>query len=191
MNELPIVVMVSGRAGEAKSTFSNLCVEYLEKFSRKSKIVSFAYGVKSTANAMGWNSEKDDKGRRLLQQIGNIGREYNEDVWANMAVRNILESQVDVVFIDDWRFPNEGNVIITKFINVIKVRICRPEEHHTLNGTDLYDDISETSLPEVETGFYNHIVDNIGSLDELRAMASEFIESKIVSRLTTTNGGKE
>lgn len=190
MDKFPIVVMVSGRAGEAKSTFSNLCVECLERFSRKSKIVSFAYGVKSTANAMGWDQEKDDKGRRLLQQIGNTGREYNEDIWANMAVGNILESQVDVVFIDDWRFPNEGNVILKKFINVIKVRICRPEEYHTLNGTELYDDISETSLPEIETGFYNHIVDNIGSLDELRAMANEFVESKIVSRLTTNGGNK-
>lgn len=190
MNELPIVVMVSGRAGEAKSTFSNLCIEHLEKFSRRSKIVSFAYGVKSTALAMGWDGEKDDKGRRLLQQVGNTGREYNEDIWADMAVGCILESQADVVFIDDWRFPNEGNVVIKKFINVIKIRVCRPEEYHTLNGTELYDDISETSLPDIETGFYNHIVDNIGSLDELRAMANEFVKSKIISRLTI-NGGEE
>ncbi len=180
--------MVSGRAGEAKTSFSNFCVEHLESLSTKATIVSFAYGVKSTANAMGWDREKDDKGRRLLQQIGNVGREYNEDIWANMAVGSIIESQVDVVFIDDWRFPNEGNVILQKFANVIKVRVCRPEEHHTLNGTELYDDISETSLPEIDTGFYNHVVDNIGSLEELGAMADEFVKSKIVSRLTTTGG---
>ena len=186
--------MVSGRAGEAKSTFSRYCIECLEEKDFTATVEPFAQGVKDTARFMGWDSEKDDRGRRLLQQIGNTGREYNEDIWAE-RVMEAIECDAgcniyDVVFIDDWRFPNEGNVILKKFANVIKVRICRPEEHHTLNGTDLYDDISETSLPEIETGFYNHIVDNIGSLDELRAMASEFIESKIVSRLTT-NGGKE
>lgn len=186
--------MVSGRAGEAKSTFSRYCIECLEEKDFTAIVEPFAQGVKDTARFMGWNSEKDDRGRRLLQQIGNTGREYNEDIWAERVI-DAIECDAgcniyDVVFIDDWRFPNEGNVVLKKFANVIKVRICRPEEHHTLNGTELYDDISETSLPEVETGFYNHIVDNIGSLDELRTMADEFIENKIVSRLTT-NGGNE
>ena len=195
MDKFPIIVMVSGRAGEGKSTFSEICIDILAKKGIMATIVPFAQGVKDTACFMGWDGEKDDKGRKLLQQIGNTGREYDKDIWARKAVDEIREDAgvnlFDIVFIDDWRFPNEGNVILTEFPKIaIKVRICRPEEFHTLNGTELYDDISETSLPDVESDFYNHVVDNIGSLNELRAMANEFIENKVVSRLTT-NGGKE
>lgn len=195
MDKFPIIIMVSGRAGEGKSTFSEICIDILAKKDIMATVVPFAQGVKDTACFMGWDGEKDSKGRKLLQQVGNTGREYNENVWARKAVDEIREDAevnlFDVVFIDDWRFPNERNVILTEFPKmVIKVRICRPEEFHTLNGTELYDDISETSLPDIESNFYSYVVDNIGSLNELKAMANEFIENKIVSRLTI-NGGKE
>lgn len=190
MHKLPIVVMVSGRAGEGKTTFSDLCITYLGGLGRPACSVSFAGGVKDTARFMGWDSIKDDAGRRLLQQVGNIGREYDKDIWAKKAMKEILESDCDVVFIDDWRFPNEGNVIIKNFADVEMIRVCRAEEFHTLNGTELYDDISEISLPDVESDFYNHIVDNIGSIDELNTMAIEFSEKRIVPQLVQ-NGGIE
>jgi hypothetical protein len=189
MNYKPIIVMVSGRAGEGKTTFSEMCIDVLEKKDIMATVEPFAQGVKDTARFMGWNGEKDDKGRRLLQQIGNCGREYNENIWAERTIDGInMDAGVnsfDVVFIDDWRFPNEGNEVVKTFSDVIKVRICRPDEFHTLNGSELYNDISETSLPDVETKYYGYIIDNIGNLNELQVMAEQFIVAKVLPRLAT------
>lgn len=214
-----MVVMVSGRAGEGKTTFSNMCIEYLESLGYTGVIVPFARGVKDTAKFMGWDGKKDDRGRKLLQSVGNAGRDYYEDIWASKTVGSIKKlrsggygdiREASVFFIDDWRFMNEGDVISNKFPNTLKIRIHRPREYHTLYRTHLYNDISETSLPEMHenfipfTGgnpsreeieswtshnqsvarqFYDEIIYNTKSLDRLRELAQAFVNDKILPTL--------
>jgi hypothetical protein len=187
--------MVSGRAGVGKTTFSKFCIEYLGKKGIVSEIFPFAYGVKAVAKSMGWDGEKDAKGRRLLQAIGSSGREYNPDIWADITIRNIknkythnayLKNASVVCFVDDWRFPNEGNVLETAFgdKNVCKVRIYRPEEFHLLLGTPLYNDSSETSLPEFDDAmakvFYDVTIQNLETLEVLQKSAKIFCDYMIL-----------
>jgi hypothetical protein len=74
--------MVSGRAGSGKSTFSNYCIDYLKSLGHRATLVPFAKGVKRTAkDCFGWDGKKDRKGRKLLQDIGLVGRAYNENLW--------------------------------------------------------------------------------------------------------------
>lgn len=174
--------MVSGRAGEGKTTFSDLCIEILAEHDITSDKVPFAQGVKDTASFMGWDGEKDDKGRRLLQQIGNTGREYNIDLWAQQAVESIEadSNSFDVVFIDDWRFMNEGTkVVLNAYPTALKLRIIRPKEFHTLYGSVLYNDPSETGLPEAGSvegfNFYDRLIRNKDGLDGLREEAEGFV----------------
>jgi len=177
-----MITMISGRAGEGKSTFAKFCTNLLiEEFNEGSAIVPFARMVKETAMFMGWDKEKDDKGRKLLQDIGNIGRDYNENLWANQTVEYVkeLSSTFSYIFIDDWRFPNEGNVVIDSYVPVTTVKICRPPEFHTLFGTELYDDVSETSLPDDST-YYDFVMDNAGTLEELEEKARIYIKTVLM-----------
>jgi hypothetical protein len=183
-----MIIMISGRAGEGKTSFANLCVEFLQKRGYKAKVFPFAAGVKETAKSMGWDGEKDSDGRKLLQGVGNTGREYRKNVWANWNIREITDWLLDidgedwVAFIDDWRFPNEGNVLSESFHPVKKVRVVRPERFHALNGTDLYQDISETSLPEADKdpSFYDTIIYNSTSLEELENTAKQYVQRVII-----------
>lgn len=175
-----MIILVGGRAGEGKTTFSRFCAQYLSKDYDQSTIIApFARGVKKVAEFVGWNGEKDEKGRKLLQGIGNIGREYNPDIWVKLCA-DIIENffaqfPTSYAFCDDWRFPNEYKYMQERFHPVIKVRIRRPEKYHTLLDTPYYDDISEVSLPE-EDDYYHFVIDNSGNLNDFEERAVKFIE---------------
>lgn len=171
-----MLILVGGRAGEGKTTFSRFCRDILvDEFNKTAEIVAFARGVKDTATFMGWDGVKDDKGRRLLQAVGNAGREYNSNIWVDFTINKIdpIYESVDYIFIDDWRFPNERERILTRFDNVMAIRIKRPVEFHALYGRPSYNDISESSLPDDYP--YDFIIDNItNGLDSLNQLAREF-----------------
>lgn len=174
-----MIVLIGGRAGEGKSTFTRFCGEYLLREKNiGSVIVPFARMVKETAFVMGWDGEKDDKGRKLLQEVGKIGREYDLDLWANHAIDFIKDCDgqgFEYYFIDDWRFPNESKVIVEHFSPTLKVRMRRPEESHTLFGTALYNDVSEASLSD-EDSYYDYVIKNSKDLDELKVKSEQFID---------------
>jgi hypothetical protein len=177
-----MITMIGGRAGEGKTTFARFCQDHLiEKYEEGSAKVPFAMKVKDTAFFMGWDGEKDDKGRKLLQEIGNCGRQYDIDLWAGHTVDFIKNhpAEFKFVFIDDWRFPNEGKYVQEHFYPVITVRIRRPEEFHTLKGTPLYNDVSEISLPD-ENEYYDYVIENDGSLSQLEARAEKFVNEVLI-----------
>ena len=178
-----MIILIGGRAGEGKTTFANFCSKILEKQSVSSVTVPFARMVKETASFMGWNGKKDDKGRKLLQDIGSIGREYNLDIWADHVVDFITGLPVPfvIVFIDDWRFPNEAKVIRKHFFPVVTVRIVRPVEFHTLRGTPMYNEVSEISLPEEES-YYDFVINNNKDLKDLEDKVKFFVEKILLKR---------
>jgi hypothetical protein len=134
-------ILVSGKAGVGKTTFSVYLEQYLPDITMH---LPFARGVKDIASAMGWDGCKDDKGRLLLQKIGAVGREYNPDVWVKKAL--VAGVGCDYLVHDDWRFPNELNFMRNKVDHTLAIRIEAPERE-LLKGSCLYNDISETSLP--------------------------------------------
>jgi ABC-type dipeptide/oligopeptide/nickel transport system ATPase component len=48
----------------------------------------------------------DIKPRKLLQNIGSLGRKFDQDIWVKLTLAR-LSNTLDFVFIDDLRFPNE------------------------------------------------------------------------------------
>ena len=84
----------------------------------KGSVWSFAGKIKTIAKSMGWDGVKDDRGRKLLQQIGSAGRAYDPWTW-------VSKMPIDQpIIIDDVRFFNEAEAI--KDVGGIVVRIIRP-----------------------------------------------------------------
>ena len=86
-----------------------------------SVIIPFAKKLKEIATSVfGWDGQKDDRGRRLLQTIGTeCGREYNPNFWVDRWVDEV-EKELFVslfykdgmyVIADDVRFDNEAEII--------------------------------------------------------------------------------
>jgi len=179
-----MITLVSGRAGEGKTTFAKYCQDVLVADHKiSSAIVPFARMVKDTAFFMGWDGEKDDKGRKLLQEIGNTGRAYDINLWARHTVEFIDQhpAEFEYVFIDDWRFPNEGLYLQEHFWPTITVRVRRPRQYHTLLNSPLYNDVSETSLPENDE-YYNVIVQNDSTAQILKEKARKFVEENLIKK---------
>lgn len=172
-----VVVLVSGYAGAGKTTFAELLEKKLLDVPGITVTrYSFANPIKYIAYAFfGWNQEKDDAGRKLLQDIGRIGREYNENVWVTHFFEQLSKRALlpfNFVIVDDWRFPNEANTIEKNpLTTVFKVRVTGRDTN--LTG-DRANDVSEVSLPEKDPTYW--VVDNSGNIDDLDISASVLTE---------------
>lgn len=116
---------------------------------------SFSNPIKFVAQAfIGWDKEKDEKGRKLLQDIGKVGREYDIHIWVKHLLGQMDKNfgsnshiyPANFVIVDDWRFPDELSYL--KFNPILDVITVRVFGRGGLDG-DVAFDVSENSLPEV------------------------------------------
>jgi hypothetical protein len=153
--------MFSGKAGTGKSFCSDLAMKVCNELGIPTYKSPFAQGVKAVARSMGWDGQKDDKGRLLLQAIGRAGRAYDINVWAKIAFRNI-ESRAGypfgAVFMDDWRFPSEISYVLDNELlyKPITIRVHAPDRESLVNTPAYYDE-SEVALDKFN---FPHVVDN-------------------------------
>lgn len=121
---------------------------------------SWATRLKEVAMDMGWDGEKDERGRRLLQHLGTeVGREYDRDLWVKHLVKAINAGPGLITIIDDCRFPNE-----VEWVNRfgISVRIQRPIEGDVPFGAN---HASETLMSTCPWSMY---IVNDGDLNDLK-----------------------
>jgi hypothetical protein len=156
--------MLSGHAGVGKTYCANQLAGLLSEAGLNSYQSHFANGVKFTARLMGWDGNKDKKGRLLLQNIGKIGREYNPYMWAKGefdSLSSLPNYPFDAITIDDWRFENELSYVTKNepLYKTITIKIVATDRE-CLKGTPEYDDISETELNDFKTDYiiYNGIM---------------------------------
>ena len=165
----PTIILISGKAGTGKSTAARILAHMFGGV-----LLHFANGVKEAAVvSFGWDKEKDEKGRELLQRIGQAGRSYNENLWVNQAAEIILKGVYNPYIIDDWRFPNELHRIQEIFSkhHIVTIRMEAPKRE-ILKGLPAYNEVSENSLD----GFkFNHRIYNGGSMEVLKTTLS-FLE---------------
>lgn len=85
-----ILIGMCGLARTGKDTVSDFLVK-----KHGFKKLSFALYVKDVAELAGWDGRKDERGRRLLQRLGDVMREYDQDcVTKNLGARIEIYNQV-------------------------------------------------------------------------------------------------
>ena len=156
-----MIIMVTGKAGCGKDTFYEIASKQIKQSTIR---LAFADMVKAVAYMYGWNGKKDERGRKLLQTVGAVGREYNECVWINPVVDKIKSLSRDTIpIITDLRFANEYWMIS----NIMQERV------YVVNivgrQSDLGEnenDVSEAGLTEEELGTKFITIDNSGTMEE-------------------------
>lgn len=124
------IITISAKAQHGKDYTANLIKERLE--SNGSKVLIAHYGdlLKYICKTFfGWNGEKDDFGRTLLQHVGtDIIRKQNPDYWVEfiVSILKLFPNEWDYVIIPDTRFPNENNNLKEQGFEVTTVRVVRP-----------------------------------------------------------------
>lgn len=164
------VLLISGKAGVGKTTAAKLIQNYLSnELSMYAYCVSFAQGVKDVSKFLGWDGEKDKRGRVLLQNVGNAGREYDRNIWCMYSMTEfeikVPPELVDVIVYDDWRFPNEAKFFLDQpeWYKVFTINVKAPPERELLRGTEEWKDVSETALDGYK--YFNYIIENYGTLE--------------------------
>lgn len=164
------VLLIGGKAGAGKDTVANFIQHNFPNVKR----LALADPIKSIAFSMGWDGDKDEKGRRLLQHLGQVGREYNENMWVADAVWRInlnqLSTDNNLFVISDFRFPNEYSVLKETFSDVVTLNIVGRQREME---DSLWKDVSENSLSDFK---FDYTLVNSGTLSDLEETVIKFVE---------------
>lgn len=119
----------SGKAQHGKDESAKILKQIIESHGKTALVISYADYLKHLARQyFGWDGNKDEKGRALLQNIGTEKvRTKFPNFWVNIAigVAQIFEDDYDYVLISDCRYPNEIHRWLEEGYTVISTHVTR------------------------------------------------------------------
>lgn len=155
-----MIIAVMGKAGSGKDEFAKILGELIPV-----RRYAFADKLKFVATSLGWNGEKDEKGRKLLQDLGQCFRAYNKNTWVDIVINQIKDFDTValpcVYVITDVRFPDEIERLKEEFNKVITVKLVGRQDDIGVNA----EDISENALNDYTA---KYVIYNNGDLSHLR-----------------------
>ncbi len=175
--------LISGKAESGKDTVAKALNEHFNNFSYQ---MHLADSVKQVAKEdFGWNGVKDEKGRGLLQLIGDGGRAYNPQIWVDkflLKLGEFVNSPYERnFFVPDVRYLNEVERLSEwaqkNGVQVIKIRVERPFHKNALTKEQRLNN-SETELDNYPS--WDFVISNTGDLEDLK---------KLVKGIAVTIGG--
>lgn len=169
------VIAISGKAQHGKDTTAEILKSMLEEQGNSVLVTHYGDLVKYVCRTFfGWNGEKDEYGRSLLQHVGtNVVRTKDQDFWLNF-VKDIIEffpSEWDYVIIPDTRFPNEIDGLKNAGLDVTHLRISRPYFNSGLTEEQLAHP-SETALDDRKPDW---LICNFGTFEDLKNQVEIFL----------------
>jgi hypothetical protein len=171
------IICISGKAQHGKDTSAAKMKELLEAKGKKVLITHNADLLKFMAkNMFGWDGQKDDKGRQILQYIGtDVIRKQRPDYWIDfiISVLELFPNDWDYVLIPDCRFPNEIDKYKTTQFEATHLRVVRSNFVSPLTE-EQQKHASEIALDDVVPDI---VLANDGSLDELYAKIAKLVET--------------
>lgn len=174
-------ILCSGRARHGKDTSAEIIKDNLEARGYKVLITHYADLLKFICkNFFGWNGEKDEAGRTLLQQIGtNCIREQDPDYWVDFVANLIrmFPDRYDFVIIPDTRFPNEIDRIADAGFPTTHVRIIRTDFESQLTE-EQKNHPSETALDNTAPDFVIKNTTMSALRDQLRQFCDTIVSAK-------------
>ena len=165
-----IVIGISGKAQHGKDTSA----EYLQSC-LSGQIVHFADLLKDQAKSLGWDGEKDEGGRKFIQEFSKPIKDYgnwlakkypekyahysNNNYYAALLYDEIINSKESLFYIADVRFLNEFELFKNSDeIKFISIRVNRIDVDTKLpfdNGltSEQQSHASEIELDNVEMDY--------------------------------------
>jgi len=159
------LVGICGRIESGKSTTANILKDLIPN----SGIIPLAGELKRLARLVGWDGKKDDRGRRLLQVLGNdvIRDCVDEDYFIKAHRKYCIEAGVNTIIVDDVRYPNEYDYIKSQGV-LLKVDNGKP---------NIFQHASEQYWPSFKQDF---LIKNTGTVEELQKRLKEIVDGSFL-----------
>lgn len=174
------VILISGKARHGKDTTAGFLADALRSDGYSVLIAHYGDLVKYVCKTFfGWNGEKDEYGRSLLQYVGTDSiRLQRPDYWVGFisSIMELFPDEWDYVLIPDCRFPNEIDYIKNAGFDTVHLRIVRENLVSPLTPEQQAHP-SETALDDVQPDYY--IINN-GSLEDLQSAVVRLIPALIL-----------
>ena len=169
------VFAISGHAQNGKDTVAGMMASKLTEDGNKVLVAHYADLLKYICRTyFGWNGEKDERGRHILQYVGtDVVRQKAPDFWVDfiVSILTLFDSAWDYVIIPDSRFPNEIDKLKQEGFDVQYLRVVRPNFISPLTP-EQQKHPSETALDDVTPDF---TVVNDGTLTDLDALITNYM----------------
>ena len=156
------VIIINGTGGSGKDTFVEFCAE----FAKVTNISSVDKVKEAAAVLVGWNGEKDEKSRKLLVDLKHLSIEYNDapTKYIQQKFNEFLENDSEYMFIH-IREINEI-IKVQKLLNAKTLLVRNPRVALiTSNSSD----------GNVYKFNYDYIIENDGTLEDLKEKARKFV----------------
>lgn len=159
------IIIINGTGGSGKDTFVNFCTEFT-----KVTNISSVDKVKEAAKILvGWNGEKDEKSRKLLVDLKQLSIKYNDFPmqYIKSEYENFIQNDSEYLFIH-IREISEINKI-KKMLNA-KTLLIRNPNVNLITSNDSDGNVYKYN--------YDYIIENDGTLEDLKVKAEKFITNK-------------
>jgi len=159
-DRVPLRIAIGGRMRVGKTTAADWLVE-------RHGFVKYALAtpIKEIAERdFGWDGEKDARGRRLLQEVGTVGRNYDRDLWLDRFAASLAADDPPRAVVDDLRLAREAEVL--RRLGFACVLVTRPAEliPRLEGGGDTAGHETETEIEGVDV---QAVIDNAATFDDL------------------------
>lgn len=173
------VFAISGHAQNGKDTVAGMMANKLTENGNMVLVAHYADLLKYICRTyFGWNGEKDERGRHILQYVGtDVVRQKAPDFWVDfiVSILTLFDSTWDYVIIPDSRFPNEIDKLKQEGFDVQHLRVVRPNFISPLTP-EQQKHPSETALDDVTPDF---TVVNDGTLIDLDALITNYMKEYV------------
>lgn len=164
---MPKFICISGKARHGKDTVAEILRSELAFWGNRVLVIHFADLLKYICKTyFGWDGNKDEAGRTLLQQVGtDCVRRQNPNFWVDFVLQmaTLFADKWDYIIVPDARFPNEIERIKEKF-GAVHIRVVRSQSVGELTQAQSTHE-SEVALDDV---IPDYLIENSGSMADLK-----------------------
>ena len=172
---MPKFICISGKARHGKDTVAEILRSELAFWGNRVLVIHFADLLKYICKTyFGWDGNKDEAGRTLLQQVGtDCVRAQNPNFWVDfvLQIATLFADKWDYIIIPDTRFPNEISRIKEQF-DAVHIRVIRDDVGKELTQEQALHE-SEVALDHVTP---DHSIYNCGSLEDLKENVTKLLD---------------
>lgn len=163
------VFIINGAAGVGKDTFVEIAkYKIFIKTGLPTYNISSVDNVKTAAKILGWDGEKDARGRKFLSDLKDLSTTNYQGPYNYMLDQ--VNTKTKGIFFLHIREPSEIKYFVDNYCDKVETIIVKRDNIETFeNHAD----------KNVDNFNYDYIILNVGSIEDLVNVVDKFIEREL------------